>query len=171
VAFKKQHYFDEGGYRGKINEPFANLELVINSFIRKESVSLVLTKESAIRLKEEITWKGYVELLKKEMNVRKHLPFLIRFILVLFEWVYLLIVPVAIVVTIRIPEVWPVITSMIICLILCYLFIIKSLLFRLQEFKLFLPSFLIALMLPFFKMMYRIRYFGYGRKKEWKIGE
>ncbi len=171
VAFKKQLYFDEGGYRGKINEPFANLELVINSFIQKAPVSLVLTREATIHRKEDITCKDYVELLKKEVNVRKFLSPGIRTLLIFYEWIFLLFVPFAVAVLVRIPLVWPIVTAMVICLVFCYLLIIKKLLFRLQEFKLFLPSFLMALMLPYFKLVFRIRYFRYGRKKEWKIGE
>ncbi len=171
VVFNKQQYFNVGGFRGKINEPFAKLELVINSFIRKAPVSLILTKETAVYRKEDITWKDYVELLKKEEIVRKHLPPGIRFLLILYEWIFLLFAPIAVVLLVRIPEIWPVVTSMVICLIFCYLLIIKKLLLRLQEFKLFLPSFLIALILPYIKLMFRIRYIRYGRRKEWKIGE
>lgn len=171
VAFNKQQYFNEGGYRGKINEPFGNLELVINSFIHKAPVSLVLTREATIHRKEDITWKDYVELLKKEVNIRKFLPSGIRTLLMFYEWVFLLFNPFAVLAIARIPVVWPIVTSMVMCLVFCYLLIIKKLLFRLQEFKLFLPSFLMALMLPYLKMVFRILYFRYGRKKEWKIGE
>ncbi len=170
VAFQKMQYFEVGGYRGKISEPFANLELVINSFIRKRPVSLILSPDTSIQRKEDVRWKDYLELIKKEIYIRKHLPRGIRFLLVLYEWANLLFAPVAAVLVIRIPDVWPFVTGAIIGLIVCNLVIIKKLLSRLQEFKLFLPSFLIALFLPFFKIAFRIYYLGYGKKKEWKIG-
>ncbi len=170
VAFQKQQYFNVGGYRGKISEPFANLELVINSFIRKGPVSLILSPDTAIHRKEDVRWKDYLELIKKEVYIRKHLPGKIAFLLVLHEWVTLLFAPVAVLLIVRIPALWPIVTGTVIVLIFCNLLIIKKLLSRLQEFKLFLPSFLIALLLPFFKIAFRIVYFNYGRKKEWKIG-
>jgi hypothetical protein len=57
---------------------------------------------------------------------------------------------------------------MIIFLILCNLFIIKKLLAVLNERKLFLPSFLIALFLPLIKFVFRAVHGNYGRKKGWK---
>lgn len=170
VAFKKQQYFQEGGFRGIISVPFANLELVINSFIRKTPVSLVLSSETAIRRSEEITWKDYLELLKKEVNIKKHLSFNIRSLLIFYEWAFLLLAPVGILLIIRMPSILPLVASLTICLIIGNLLIIKKLLTRLKEYKLFLPSFLLALLLPFFKILFRLWYFRYGLKKEWKIG-
>jgi glycosyltransferase involved in cell wall biosynthesis len=92
VAFRKQKYFEVGGYRGKITEPFANLELVINSFM-KTPVSLLLSEETAARKKEDIQRKDYLELLKREANIKKFLPAGIRFLLFLFEWAFILLMP------------------------------------------------------------------------------
>jgi glycosyltransferase involved in cell wall biosynthesis len=170
VAFQKQLYFNEGGFRGKISEPFANLELVINSFIRKGPVLLNLSTDTALHREEDVKLKDYLELVKKEVYVRKNLPLGIRILLVLYEWVTLLFIPVTALLIVRVPAVWPLITGMVICLILCNLLIIKKILSRLQEYKLFLPSFVIAILLPFVKLAFRLYYFSYGRKKEWKIG-
>ena len=170
TAFKKHLYFDVDGYRGKISEPFANLELVINSFIRKEPVSLVISAETACMREEKITSKDYVELIKKEAIVRKHLPFGTRLLLDIYRWAYLLMIPVVALLVIRMPEIWPYVTGLLTILVFCNLLIIKKLLARLQEFKLFLPSFLIALILPYIKLIFRIFYSRYGVLKEWKIG-
>ncbi len=170
VTFKKQQYFDEGGYRGKVTEPFANLELVINSFIRKVPVSIVISAETALHRKENVNYKDYLELVKKEAVLRKHLPPGQRILLVLLEWAFLLFAPVGIFVVFRMPPLWPVVIGLFICLISCHLLIIKRLLIRLKEFKLFLPSLLTALILPFLKIIFRIWYFRYGLKREWRIG-
>ncbi len=170
IAFQKQQYFNEGGYRGKISEPFAHLELVINSFIKKEPVSLVLSTDTSIHRAEDVKWKDYLELIKKEVYIRKHLSRGMRLLLVFYEWVNLLLAPVAVFLIIRMPVIWAIVAGMITLLILCNLLIIEKMLSRLQEFKLFLPSFLIALLLPFFKIAFRLVYFSYGRRKEWKIG-
>ena len=46
VAFKRAEYFKLGGFGTKVQEPHANLELVINRFIRKEMLSCVSTKKT-----------------------------------------------------------------------------------------------------------------------------
>ena len=170
VAFQKRLYFDEGGFRGRISEPFAQLELVINSFIHKGPVSLIISSETALLRKDDVKWKDFLELIKKEVYIRKSLPGKIRFLLVLYELVTLGFIPVAALLVIRMPALWPYVAGMIIGLIVCNLLIIKKLLSRLQEIKLFLPSLMIALLLPFIKLAFRVCYFSYGRKKEWKIG-
>ena len=169
VAFRKQQYFDNGRYRGIISEPFAKLELVINSFIRKIKVSVDISDETAIQRKEDITWKDYLELLKKEENVKKFLPAGIRLLLFLIEWSFLLLAPVAGILIYRMPSCWPVVVLLILGLLAINVLIIKKLLARLKEYKLFLPSFLLALMLPFFKLFFRLVFIRYGLKKEWKI--
>jgi glycosyltransferase involved in cell wall biosynthesis len=167
VAFRKQKYFEVGGYRGKITEPFANLELVINSFL-KIPASLLLTAETAVRRTEDIQRKDYLELLKREANIKKFLPAGIQFLLSLFEWAHILLLPVTILLIILMPALWPVLTFLVISLIICNLLIINKLLNRLNERKLFLSSLLVALFLPLIKLFFRAGYSNYGRKKRWK---
>lgn len=170
MAFRKNLYFGEGGYRGKLSKPFANLELVINATLRKSKVTPVITSKTAFRREEQIRAKDFVELIRKDSVIRKHLPILTRFLLSLFGWANLLLLPVAGVVVVTVPETLPYIAGMLILLVFCNLLIIKKIRSRLQEYKLFLPSFLIALVLPYIKLIYRIRYHNYGERKEWKIG-
>ncbi len=73
VAFRKQKYFDLGGYGTMIKEPFANLELLINNFIRKKSTVILFNPESTVRKKQEVQWIDYLDLLKKSFRLEKHL--------------------------------------------------------------------------------------------------
>jgi glycosyltransferase involved in cell wall biosynthesis len=75
LAFKKQKYFDLGGYGTKIKEPYANLELLINKFIRKKNSSILFTPESVIRKTQEIHWNDYFDMVKKGFRLEKHLSF------------------------------------------------------------------------------------------------
>jgi hypothetical protein len=168
VAFKKDKYFGVGGYRGRITETFVQLEMVINSFITKKKVALVVSEKTAIQEKKKVSLKDYAELIKKEMRLRNFLPTAIRFRLIVYDCVNFLFLPVAIAIVILVPVLWPFILVMIIFLIICNLFIIKKLLASLNESKLFLPSFLIALFLPAIKLIFRAMYSNYGRKKGWK---
>jgi glycosyltransferase involved in cell wall biosynthesis len=168
VAFKKDKYFGVGGYRGRITESFVQLEMVINSFLSKNNVALLISEKTAIQEKKKVSLKDYAELIKKERRLRKYLPAGIRFRLIVHEWVNFLFLPVAVAVVLLIPELWAFVLIMIIFLIFCNLFIIKKVLAGLNERKLFLPSFLIALFLPVIKFIFRALYGSYGRKKGWK---
>jgi len=168
IAFKKDKYFGIGGYRGRITESFVQLEMVINSFINKDKVALLLSEKTAFYENRKVSRKDYIELIKKEMNLRKYLPAAIRYRLMVHDWVNFLFFPAAVALVLVVPELWPFILLMIIFLILCNLFIIKKLLAGLNERKLFLPSFLIALFLPVIKFMFRAVHGSYGRKKGWK---
>ncbi len=168
VAFRKEKYFGVGGYRGRITESFVQLEMVINSFINKKKVKLLTSEKTAIYEKKKVTFKDYIELIKKDWYLRKYLPAAIRYRLAVHDWINFLFLPVAVAVVLVVPELWPFILSMIIFLILCNLFIIKKLLAALNERKLFLPSFLIALFLPVINFIFRAVHDSYGRKKGWK---
>jgi glycosyltransferase involved in cell wall biosynthesis len=168
VAFKKDNYFGVGGYRGRITETFVQLEMVINSFINKDKVALLLSEKTAIYEKKKVSRKDYIELIKKEMNLRKYLPSAIRYRLMVHDWVNFLFFPATVAIVLLVTELWPFVLFMIIFLILCNLFIIKKLLAGLNERKLFLPSFLIALFLPVIKFVFRAVHGSYGRKKGWK---
>ncbi|HZH74122.1 MAG TPA: glycosyltransferase, partial [Mariniphaga sp.] len=170
VAFKKQHYFDYNGYRGKISEPFAKLELVINSFINKKAVAVNISADTAITRNEIVTWKDYLELIKKEQNIKKFLPFSIRFLLNLIEWSYLLLVPFGLFSVLLITQFWPFVLSVAVILVAVHLVIIKKMQTRLKDSKIFLPSLTLGLVLPYLKLFYRISFIRYGSRKEWRIG-
>jgi glycosyltransferase involved in cell wall biosynthesis len=168
VAFKKDKYFEVGGYRGKITEPYVQLELVINTFIRKGNALLNLTGETAINQKGKISAKDYIDLVKKESSIRKYLSPKTRIILAVIDWVFFLYLPVAVALVILTPGLWTLILILLVLLGLCNLFIIKKLASQLNETKLFLPSLTVALLLPVIKLLTRALYGNYGRKKRWK---
>lgn len=170
VAFKKQQYFNKGGYKGIIAEPFSKLELVINSFVQKAAVSVNLSAETAIIRKENVHWKDYLELVKKEANIIKFLPVSIRLLLLIVEWSYLLLLPMGILLMLLVYNSWPYALAAAVILTAIHLVIIKKMQARLKDYKLFLPSLTVGLMMPYIKLFYRISFFRYGSRKEWRIG-
>jgi len=64
VAFQKKKYFEIGGHGLKINEQYANLELLINHFIRKKDTTILFQSETAIKKTEDLVWNDYLEILK-----------------------------------------------------------------------------------------------------------
>lgn len=168
VAFKKEKYFGVGGYRGRITESLLQLEMVINSFITRKNVSLSLTGKTAILENRRVSFKDYIDLIKREKRLREYLPSSVSFWLVLHNWVNFLMLPVAAAVVLLVPMLWTVVLIMMSLLVLANVFIIKKLLKDLNERKLFLPSFLIALFLPVLRFIFGAVYGSYGRRKGWK---
>ncbi len=168
VAFKKGSYFETGGFREKIAEPYVHLELIINLFIRKKSTQLLLSEESALYRKEQITRDGFLELQKKEVRLRSSLPAFKRWILGIIGWNYLLFPPMVGVVIAGIPALWPFMLALVVLFASGYALIMKKILHRLGEDKLFLPSLLLALILPYYKKVYQTGYYYHHRRRRWK---
>lgn len=168
IAFKKEKYFLTGGYREKVNELFANLELLINSFIRKGNTRIVFSDKTAILKDEEITKRNYFDLLNKEIRIRKYFPSSLKFILSLDDLSGCFFIPLTALVYTITPEIWQVVTILLVLPAIVYMLIIKKAMTHLNENKLFLSSLIYALLLPCFKLIYRFYYTQYSRRKGWK---
>ncbi|MFW5774464.1 MAG: glycosyltransferase, partial [Tangfeifania sp.] len=81
VAFRKEKYFEAGGFGRHVKENFANLELVLNDFIKKKKTALNFTPETAMQMEINVSKPDYFELLKKDARIRKKLSSFKRFIL------------------------------------------------------------------------------------------
>ncbi len=168
VAFKKEKYFEIGGYRQKVTEFYANLELIINSFIKKKTTTVLFNKESSIRKAEIVKRVDYFELLKKSIRIESHLSVSKRVILFLDELGKLLFLPTAVFVIVLLPELWIVFASLLGFISATYLFIIKITQNRLNERKIFIPSLMYSLLIPYFKMFYRWYFKRQSKKNRWK---
>lgn len=168
LAFRKQKYFDIGGYGSKIKEAYVNLELLINNFIRKKSTSILFTPESVIRKKQEVNWNDFLDLLKKSIRLEKHLSTKKRFFLLLDELTHLLFVSLSVLLIILFPDLWIVYLIMIGIKISAHLLIIKISLNRLKEPKIFISSLVYGTLIPFFNLFLRW-YFNYrSRNNKWR---
>jgi glycosyltransferase involved in cell wall biosynthesis len=168
VAFIKKNYFDGGGFRGKISESYAHLELVINAFMKKKTTRILLTSGTSVYRTEPVSGTHFFDLIKKEARLIQYLSFSRKFFLVISEWIKILFIPAAIFLLIVIPLFWPLVIGATILMALGYSFIIKIILNRLDEGKLFLPSLLFGIILPWFKLIFRAGYNYQRRKKRWK---
>ncbi len=167
VAFRKEKYFGRGGYGQKVTEVYANLELVINSFIRKKTTSILFNKESSIQKTEVVKRADYFELLKKSIRIEKHLSVSKRFILALDELGKLLFLPITVFVIVLLPEFWIIFASLLGFMFLANLFIIKITQNRLNEHKIFIPSLVYELIMPYFKLFYRWHFNKRSKKNRW----
>lgn len=169
VAFEKKKYFEIGGHGLKINEPFANLELLINHFIQKKKTTILFNASSAIKKTEPVRWHDYFDLLNKSIRIEKHLSFSRKMMLVFDEATKLLYLPVLLVVSIMLYYLWPFITALIFIHLTLRMVIIKILLNRLNERKIFIPSLLYDLAIPYYKFFHRWFFNQKRQKQKWKI--
>jgi glycosyltransferase involved in cell wall biosynthesis len=168
IAFRKDRYFLSGGYREKVKESYANLELIVNSFIKKKNVSLVLSPKTIILRNEVISRINFYDLLKKEIQIRKYLPFSRRIIITLEEYTGCLFLPVAVISFIFLPELWVLLLAILGLTAILKMFIIKKALSRLKEHKLFLTSLIYGVFFSCYKLFFRFYYNYYRRRKKWK---
>ncbi|MCF6356672.1 MAG: glycosyltransferase [Draconibacterium sp.] len=168
VAFQKEKYFEIGGYGQKVTEHYANLELVINSFIRKKTTTVLFNKESSIVKVENVKRADYLDLLKKSTRIEKNLSGYKRAFLFLDELGKLLFVPISIAVIVLLPGFWVVFISLLGFIFTAYLFIIKITQNRLNERKIFIPSLIYDLLMPYYKLFFRWHFNRRSRKYKWK---
>lgn len=169
VAFQKKKYFEIGGHGLKISEPYANLELLINFFIRKKHTTILFQSDTAIKKTEDLIWNDYLDILKKSLRIEKHLSGSRKAVLAFEELTKILFPPVTIAVFILMFELWPLLSAILFILLTSRLFIIKIMQNRLNERKIFLSSLVYDLIIPYFKLFYRWYFNNRGQKQKWKV--
>jgi glycosyltransferase involved in cell wall biosynthesis len=169
VAFQKKKYFEIGGHGLKISEPYANLELLINFFIRKKTTTILFQSDTAIKKTEDLIWNDYLDILKKSLRIEKHLSGSKKAVLAFEEFTKLLFPPATIIVIILLFDLWPLYSVLLFILFVSRLFIIKITQNRLNERKIFLSSLVYDLIIPYFKLFYRWYFNNRGQKQKWKV--
>jgi hypothetical protein len=169
VAFQKKKYFELGGHGLKISEAYANLELLINFFIQKKTTTILYQSETAIKKTEDFIWNDYLDILKKSLRIEKHLSSSKKAVLAFDEFTKLMFPPVTIIVTILLFDLWPIFTGLLFIMFTARLFIIKIAQNRLNERKIFIPSLVYDLVVPYFKLFYRWYFNNRSQKQKWKV--
>ena len=167
VVFRKQKYFELGGYGKKIKEPYANLELLINQFLSKKKCRFVLNDDTAIRFTEKVSRHDFLDLIRKSFCIEQHLSFSKRLVLFLSSFVKLIILPLLVVVILLFTGVWPIVLVAVCILLILHLFIIKTMQNRLNERKIFITSLMYDLVVPYFKIVFR---WHFNRKRHKQNG-
>jgi hypothetical protein len=169
VAFQKKKYFEIGGHGLKISEPYANLELLINFFIRKKTTTILFQSDTAIKKTEDFIWNDYLDILKKSLRIEKHLSGSKKGVLAFDDFTKMLFPPVTIVSIVLLFDLWPLFTGLLFVMFTARLFIIKIALNRLNERKIFISSLMYDLIVPYFKLFYRWYFNNRSQKQKWKV--
>ena len=168
VAFQKKKYFEAGGFAQKVIEPYANLELILNSFIRKKETTILFEKESAIRKNKKACKGDYLELLKKSIRIESHLTFPKQAVLAFNEFTKLIFAPLAIASIALYFELWPIFSGLLGFQFVSYLLIINISQKRLNERKIFISSLTYDFIRPYFVLFYRWDFNLRRKKNRWR---
>lgn len=169
VAFRKKEYFDIGGYGQKTKEPYANLELIINQFIRKKNTVLLLNSGTSLRKVVKTEKDDFYNLLQRSYRIERYLPRWKRIALQFETYSQVLFLPFLALILPFIFELWPVIAAMVGVLIVSRIIMIKIIQKRLNEPKIFITSLVYGLLMPYYKLFYRGYYSRISRHNKWKI--
>jgi len=167
VLFKKTMYFDTLGFRHKMNRNFANLELIFNENMKKGRVKITTNPDLAIREHIEDDRGDHIRLLKKSVQIRQSLSWTKKISLFMDDVTRILLPGLVAVVIILHPEYWITFSVVPLIYLILLAIIVKMLLKRLNERKIFLSSFVYILIKPilnwwFFWSMYLIH-----RRNRW----
>ncbi|MCY1718836.1 glycosyltransferase [Prolixibacteraceae bacterium Z1-6] len=155
LAFKKDKYFQQGGYGKNIKESYANLELIANLFITKKNTVVDFSRESAICKAIEINKAEYVDLMRKRFRIEKHLPLWKRSVLFIDSFTNLLYLPVIVLAMVFVSPVWLLIIILVGVLLFIHVLIIKITQNRLNERKIFISSLIYGLFIPYYKLFHK----------------
>ena len=169
VAFQKKKYFEIGGHGLKISEQYANLELLINHFMNKKETVILFQADTAIKKTEDLIWNDYLDILKKSLRIEKHLTGSKRSVLAFDEITKLVFPLITILTIVLLIELWPIFAGLLFVMFTARLFIIKIAQNRLNETKIFIPSLLYDLIMPYFKLFYRWYFNNSRQKQKWKV--
>ncbi len=165
VAFKKEVYFRSSGFRGMLQQYYANLELVLNEQIKK--VGVCYTPFGKVVLHEKTEMQDYVNQIKKEILIRKSCNLKKR-LLLLFEDLSKLIFLISFITLLVIKfEMWLYFLLLFLFPGALMFFIVKKIVVRLNEEKIFLSSFLYTLVKPLINIYHASAMYIQDRRNKW----
>lgn len=168
VAFRKQKYFDVGGFASEMNEKYANMELIINKFLKKKTTALLLTPESIIHEELPIGKEEYKELLIKSWRLKSKLKRGKKYLINFNELIRFLFLPLLVIIFLTFPELLLPLAILTAIKVITHIFVVISALNHLTERKLFLSSLLYDLLMPYLKFWLKWVFYHPTRKRKWK---
>lgn len=167
ILFKKSIYFETLGFRHKLNRNFANLELIFNENFKKGKVKITTNPELAVREHIEDDRGDHLKLLKKGVQIRQSLSWSKKLSLFTDDFTRILLPILAAVLIIIHPEYWITFLSLPFIAIILFIIIVKILLSRLNERKLFLSSFAYILIKPLINWWFIWSMYLINRRNRW----
>ena len=167
ILFKKSMYFETLGFRHKLNRNFANLELIFNENFRKGKVEISFDPELAVREQIEDNRGDHLKLLKKGVQIRQSLSWAKKISLFTDDITRILLPVLSVILIYLNPEYWITFLALPLIQIILFLIIVKMLLTRLNERKIFLTSFVYILIKPLINWWYIWSMYLIHRRSRW----
>lgn len=166
VLFRKQIYFESAGFKGRMNEDFANMELLFNTG-KKNKVVVSVAPETNLRENVSLAKADFKELVQKRIQIKKKFSIIKRMILGLEDFATILLLSGFIWLLITEIEYWFIFSIPVILALGFHLFIVKSLQNRLNEKKIFLSSFIYLFVRPVISGYHRLALAIYMQRNKW----
>ncbi len=167
ILFRRSMYFDTLGFRHKMNRNFANLELIFNENAKKGRVRVSTNPEMAIREHVEDDRGDHIRLLKKCVQIRQSLSFGKKLSLFTDDLTRILLPILTTVVILLHPEYWITFSAFPIIYLILLIIIVKMLLNRLNERKIFLSSLVYILIKPVINWWFFWSVYIIHRRNRW----
>jgi glycosyltransferase involved in cell wall biosynthesis len=168
VAFRKEEYFRLGGYGLKTREAYANLELIINEFIRRKHTVVMFNAQTRITRSMETNRNEFYNLINRSFRIEKYLPAWKRTVLQLETFTNVVYTPFLLLMIVLYFDLWLVWTVLGTLKIVTQTVLFKIILKRLNERKIFITSLLYGWLMPYFKMVYRWFFSQPGKRSKWR---
>jgi len=167
ILFKKSIYFETLGFRHKLNRNFANLELIFNENLKKERTQLTTDPEMAIREHIEDDRGDHIRLLKKGVQIRQSLEWSKKLSLYMDDLTRIVLPILTGVLIFLLPEYWITILSLQVICFLLFAIIVKMLINRLNERKIFLSSLAYIFIKPIINWWFLWSMYLIHRRSRW----
>jgi glycosyltransferase involved in cell wall biosynthesis len=167
VLFKRSMYFDTLGFRHKMNMNFANLELIFNENVKKGRIKLTSNPDLAIREHIEDDRGDHIRILKKSIQIRQSLPWSKKISLFMDDLTRILLPGLVATVIIIHPEYWITFSVIPVTYLILLAVIVKMLINRLNERKIFLSSLAYILIKPILNCWFYWSVYIIHRRNRW----
>jgi len=167
VLFKKSMYFDTLGFRHKLNRNFANLELIFNENMKNGKVMLTTNPELAIREHIVDDRGDHIRLLKKGVQIRQSLSASKKIGLFLDDLTRIIFPAIVATTIILHPEYWITFSVFPFVYLILLAIMIKMLINKLNERKIFLSSLVYILIKPILNWWFLGSMYIIHRRNRW----
>lgn len=166
VLFHKSIYFDQSGFRGKMNDHFANLELVFNDRFKKKT-QVSIDPETFVYEQVRIQRGDFSDLLKKRIRLNQSLGFWRRLVYFLGDLSKYLFFGTLAWMLITEPKNWLFVVVPAMLVLMTQFFILKSVVAHLKEDKILLSSFVYVCLRPILNLMQAVKNYIHDKKNKW----
>jgi glycosyltransferase involved in cell wall biosynthesis len=167
VLFKKSLYFDTQGFKQKLNRNYANLELIFNENFQRNRVKISTHPDLSIRELVEDDRGDHLKLIKKAVQIRQDLNWAKKFTLFLDDFTKIALAALTITLLILMPEYWITFALVMLIYFIVLCIIVKKLLNRLKERKIFVSSFVYILIKPIINWWFFWSTYLIHRRNRW----